>query len=220
MGQLVTAAVTDRLSPETQRQMMDLDTFVQWQPDEEGRYELIDGIPKKMQPAGPHTTISTFLTVKFGITIHQNQLPYTLSTECLVQAPDDGTGTDTGYIPDLCVIARNRLAQEKQWTTSAVIKNGTTLKLVVEVVSTNWQNDYSRKLTDYEQLGIQEYWIVDYRGLGAARYIGTPKRPTITILQLRDGEYTEEKFRAGDKLVSGVFPDLPLTADEIFAAAE
>ena len=90
----------------------------------------------------------------------------------------------------------------------------------MEVVSTNWDNDYGRKLTDYEQLGIQEYWTVDYLGLGAARYIGPPKQPTITILQLQGEEYVEEKFRAGDKLVSGIFPDFNLTADEVFAAAE
>ncbi|MUL36975.1 hypothetical protein BWI75_11615 [Gloeocapsopsis sp. AAB1 = 1H9] len=47
--------------------------------------------------------------------------------------------------------------------------------LVVEIISTNWRDDYLKKLADYEVLGIPEYWIVDYLALGAARYIGTPK---------------------------------------------
>jgi Uma2 family endonuclease len=40
----------------------------------------------------------------------------------------------------------------------------------VEVVSTNWQNDYARKSEDYALLGITEYWIVDYLGLGGRDY--------------------------------------------------
>jgi Uma2 family endonuclease len=38
---------------------------------------------------------------------------------------------------------------------------------VVEVVSTNWETDDARKVEEYAILGIPEYWIVDYRGLGA-----------------------------------------------------
>ncbi len=38
--------------------------------------------------------------------------------------------------------------------------------LVIEVVSTNWRDDYRIKLNEYETLGISEYWIVDYAGLG------------------------------------------------------
>jgi Uma2 family endonuclease len=54
----------------------------------------------------------------------------------------------------------------------------------VEVVSTNWENDYARKLEDYETMGIQEYWIADYLGLGGKRYIGNQKQPTLSVYQL------------------------------------
>jgi len=47
----------------------------------------------------------------------------------------------------------------------AVITLGTSIKLVVEVVSTNWQNDYTRKVEDYAVLGVPEYWIVGYLGI-------------------------------------------------------
>ena len=30
---------------------------------------------------------------------------------------------------------------------------------VVEVVSTNWRDDYHNKFGDYEEMGIPEYWI-------------------------------------------------------------
>jgi len=42
---------------------------------------------------------------------------------------------------------------------------------------------------EYELIGILEYWIVDYLGLGGRRFIGNPKQPTISIDRLVDGEY-------------------------------
>ena len=90
---------------------------------------------------------------------------------------------------------------------------------MVEVVSTNWQNDYMTKLQDYEILGIPEYWIVDYLGLGGRRYIGSPKQPTISVYQLIDGEYEVQQCRGDDRLVSAIFPELNLTVSQILPVA-
>ncbi|WP_448561002.1 Uma2 family endonuclease [Trichothermofontia sp.] len=49
------------------------------------------------------------------------------------------------------------------------------IQLVVEVVSTNWEDDYIDKLDKYDRLDISEYWIVDYLALGSRRYLGNPK---------------------------------------------
>ncbi|MEN9871288.1 MAG: hypothetical protein RLZZ171_2280, partial [Cyanobacteriota bacterium] len=65
-------------------------------------------------------------------------------------------------------------------------------------------------------MGIAEYWIVDYRALGAVRYIGKPKQPTITICKLVEGEYQLEKFIKGEILQSNIFPKLELKTDDIF----
>jgi Uma2 family endonuclease len=73
------------------------------------------------------------------------------------------------------------------------------VKLVVSVVSTNWQNDYARKYEDYEALAIPEYWIVDYLGIGGKYYIGSPKQPTVMVCHLVDGEYQKTLLRS-DKL--------------------
>jgi Uma2 family endonuclease len=100
------------------------------------------------------------------------------------------------------------------------ISLGSSAKLVVEVVSTNWQDDYAHKLADYERLGIPEYWIVDYLGLGGVRYIGSPKQPTITVYSLVEGEYVGEMFRMGDRLISPQFPELNLMADHVFATGK
>ncbi|MGH2412644.1 MAG: Uma2 family endonuclease, partial [Microcystaceae cyanobacterium] len=91
--------------------------------------------------------------------------------------------------------------------------------LVIEVVSTNWRDDYRAKVDEYEALGIPEYWIVDYAGLGGVQYIGSPKQPTLTVLQWVDGEYQPQLFRGNDCIFSPTLPRLPLTAAEVFAFA-
>jgi Uma2 family endonuclease len=67
-------------------------------------------------------------------------------------------------------------------------------------------------------MGILEYWIVDYLGNGGRRFIGSPKQPTISIHKLIDGEYQVNQFTGEDRIVSLVFPELSLTANQIFDA--
>ena len=80
-------------------------------------------------------------------------------------------------------------------------------------------DDYLKKFDDYEALGIEEYWIIDYLAKGATRYIGTPKEPTISIYQLIDGEYHPSLFKGEESLISRVFPELVLTANQVFQSA-
>lgn len=104
------------------------------------------------------------------------------------------------------------------WEKSSTISTGSSARLAVEVVSTNWRDDYLRKLDDYELLGIPEYWIVDYLALGAMRYIGSPKQPTLSVYQLIDNEYQIQKFRGTDRIISQIFPELSLTVNQIWNA--
>lgn len=62
-----------------------------------------------------------------------------------------------------------------------MLTSGQAIRLVAEVVSTNWQDDYARKVEEYAMLGIPEYWIVDFRGLGGVAFIGKPKQPVVTV---------------------------------------
>lgn len=127
---------------------------------------------------------------------------------------------DSGYRPDVVVLDKAALINEPLWKTASTVQFGKSIPFVVEVVSTNWRDDYAHKLVEYEAMGVIEYWIVDFRALGAVRYIGQPKQPTITICQLVDGEYQLERLVSGQQLCSSIFPEIELTTDEVFQSAE
>jgi Uma2 family endonuclease len=116
------------------------------------------------------------------------------------------------------VLNRANLANEKLWKKESSLSHGASIPLVIEIVSTNWRDDYHLKYADYEEMGIPEYWIVDYAALGGRNFIGNPKQPTISICNLVDGEYQISKFRDSDRIISQTFPELNLTANQIFQA--
>ena len=90
---------------------------------------------------------------------------------------------------------------------------------MIEVVSTNWRDDYHKKLADYEEMGIQYSWIIDYAALGSKELIGDPKQPTMTIYFLSDeGEYRGKQFRGDERVELPTFPGLNLTAKHFFSA--
>ncbi|WP_448603992.1 Uma2 family endonuclease [Thermoleptolyngbya sp.] len=191
------------------------DEFVEWLPESsESRYELRRGkIIEMPKPRGKHSEVAGFAIKKLNQAIDAAQLPYFIPRECILKLADD-----TGYEPDVIVLDRTQLQDEPRWAQESIITLGTSIKLIVEVVSTNWDDDYIYKLGDYQALGVQEYWIVDYLGLGGRLYIGNPKRPTVSIYDLVEREYEVQQFRGGDRLVSSLFGELDLTANQLFAA--
>jgi Uma2 family endonuclease len=89
----------------------------------------------------------------------------------------------------------------------------------VEVVSTNWEDDYIDKLVEYERLGISEYWIVDYLAIGSRDCLGDPKIASIFIFTLdTERKYQMARFQNCDRLISPTFPELNLTVDQVMAA--
>ena len=105
---------------------------------------------------------------------------------------------------------------EPKWAKESTVSSAKSIPLLIEVVSTNWRDDYHKKLADYEEMGIPEYWIVDYAALGGKDLIGDPKQPTITICSLNEGEYRATNYRENDRIYSPTFSDLNLTAGKIF----
>ncbi len=203
--------------PEAQAlpKLFTFDEFMEWYPEtSEFRYELRRGVIIQMpKPRGEHSEIAGDLSKKLNYAIDAMQVPYFIPKECVIKRSDN-----TGYEPDVVVLDRTATLTEARWKKESAIENGASIKLVIEVVSTNWQDDYETKMTDYEALGIPEYWIIDYAGLGGTRHIGKPKQPTLTICTIVDGEYESTQFRGDEPIVSLTFPELNLTAAQVLGA--
>ncbi len=188
--------------------------FVEGQP-EKGRYELHNGVIVEMaQPTGDHEDIGGFLDEKITFEYVRLNLPYRIPKTALIKP----SNAESAYDPDILILNRPNLVNEPLWKKSATVTQKESIVIAIEVVSTNWRDDYFTKFNAYEEMGIFEYWIVDYLGLGAKRFIGDPKQPTILVHELIDGEYEVNLFRGDDRIISPTFPELVLTANQIFQA--
>jgi Uma2 family endonuclease len=197
-------------------QLVSFDDFNEWLPaSSEHRYELWDGVIVEMpKPRGEHSRIAGLITAELNFALRQAQHPWFVPKELIVRSID----SRSGYEPDVVILDQTLLGQELRWDKESVITNGSTIPLIVEVVSGNWQDDYVVKQVAYEALGIAEYWIVDYLGIGGRRFIGAPKQPTVSVYRLVEGEYDVQLFRAGETIQSFSLPALALTLDTLLDA--
>ncbi|MGD1908781.1 MAG: Uma2 family endonuclease [Leptolyngbyaceae cyanobacterium] len=188
-------------------------TFEQYLAHQDGtdtRYELVRGLLLPMTPAPwPHSKIAKFLERTFDDEIVRQGLPW----EAVRGDVGQRTEADTARLPDVLVAQQADL--DALGNRSAVLE--VPAFVVVEIVSESSKlDDYLYKLAEYRAQGIPEYWVVDYLGLGAARYIGAAKVPTISIYSLVDGAYQVQRFHGEDEIASPTFLDLNLTAEQVF----
>jgi Uma2 family endonuclease len=197
-----------------QQQLLSFGDFIVRYGDS-NRYELIDGEVFDLEPTGYHEEVSAFTTTKICAQIDAIGLNWFVLQRGLLRPSNLGM---TAFRPDVMVVDRNELAKELLWHDQSILTLGSSIKFVVEVVSSNWQNDYARKVEDYAILGIPEYWIADYAGLGGTRHIGKPKQPTLSICTLVNGEYEIQQFRDNQQITSLTFPNLKLIAEQVLKA--
>jgi Uma2 family endonuclease len=172
--------------------------FVAWRP-EFPRYELPDGVIVEMaQPVGEHEDVTGFLATRVTVEFYKLNLPYIIPKTALVKPPQSASG----YSPHVLLINTENLVNEPLWKKESTVMYGAFILFVIEVVSTNWRDDYHKKFADYEIIGIPEYWIVDYAALGSREFIDDPKQPTIFVCELIDGEYRKRMYRGNDLIIS------------------
>jgi Uma2 family endonuclease len=201
---------------QTLRKIVTFDEFVAKYPDNTGKsYELHDGVIIEMPPpTGDHEEVIGFLATKLTLEYSRLNFPYFIPKTAFVKPIEN----ESAYSPDVLILNRPNLVNEPRWKKESIVSFAASIPLVIEVVSTNWRDDYHKKYADYEEMGIPEYWIVDYAALGGREFIGKPKQPTILVCCLEEGEYRVSKFRGQDCIQSPTFPELNLTAEQIFQA--
>lgn len=169
-----------------------------------------------MKPTGPHEAVAGKISGHLFTAIAQANLDWLIPKNCLIKPP---AAEATALRPDVIVLDEAQLDREPLWQREPIITKGSTVKLMVEVINTNWQDDYALKVEEYALLGIPEYWLIDYRGLEGVAFIGKPKQPTFTVCQLAGEEYTQQQYRLGQVIHSPLLPNLQLCLDDVLPRA-
>lgn len=182
-----------------------LNEYLAYDPPNEKRYELENGIVKEMPTESDiNQAIAMYL-----ISVFLQILPIRLlrrGTEVAVSG-----SRATVRQPDLLVLTEESYMAVSDMSRSLITPDMPPPELVAEIVSPGKENanrDYRFKRSEYAARGIAEYWIID------------PKLAQVVILTLVDGLYEEAIYRDEEMLVSRSFPDLGLTARQILQAEE
>ncbi|MGK7876304.1 MAG: Uma2 family endonuclease [Xenococcaceae cyanobacterium] len=201
---------------QTLPQLVTFEQFIEWYPSNGVRYELHKGVIVEMPPpTGDHENVVGFLAAQITFQFLQMGLPFRIPKTAFVKIQSN----NSTYSPDILLLNHDNLVNEPLWSKQSTVIQAASIPIAVEVVSTNWRDDYYDKFRDYEEMGIPEYWIVDYAALGGKRFTGNPKQQTITICELVDGDYQMTVFRGNNFIASPLFPQLNLTAQQIFDSA-
>jgi Uma2 family endonuclease len=189
--------------------------FLEQYPDGFGQYELVNGELVKVEPTRAHKNVARFLVRCFDRESDRLNLDYIVDKDIIIKTITQ-EGEERGRNPDVGVV------KAEVWNSNVRTYGALTepIQLAVEVVSTNWEDDYIDKRDEYQRLGIPEYWIVDYLAIGSRTLLGNPKQPKIFVYQLVEGEYQIQSFTGSDRIVSSTFPELELTCDQVFASSQ
>ena len=189
--------------------------FLKQCPDGKGIYELVNGEIVEVEATRAHKNVARYLVKCFDRDQERLGLNYIVDKDIVIRTVT-ASGQEQGRKPDVGVV------NATLWNSNVLIYGAITepIQLAVEVVSTNWEDDYIDKLDEYQRLGIPEYWIVDYLAIASRSILGNPKLPTVFVYQLIDGKYQASCFKNSDRIVSPTFPELELTAEQIFNASQ
>jgi len=166
-------------------------------------FELVAGSLWEIPPESPlNAEIAIKLLLIFATFVTTPRCLRCKDTEIVVS----GSRT-TVRLPDLMVLTEELADILYDSGRSTIMSDMPPPALVVEVVSpgkVNQDRDYRYKRSEYAARGIAEYWIVD------------PLISRVTILVLNEGLYDERIFENDNAIASPLFPQLQLTANNVF----
>ena len=81
--------------------------------------------------------------------------------------------------------------------------------LTVEILSpANTAAEMERKLRLYREAGVREYWVLD------------PEHKSLNVYNLKDASAFPRAYRSTDTVTVGIFPDLEISLEPVFASGE
>ena len=182
--------------------LLTLEEYLARDNDAEQHYELAAGNPIEMPPESPQNAEIAIKLLLIFARFVSARLLRCKDTEIVVSG-----SRATVRLPDLMVLTEDLANDLYSNNRSTINIDMLPPALVVEVVSpgkANRDRDYRYKRSEYAARGIAEYWIVD------------PEEEKLTVLLLKDGLYEENVYRNDNAIASILFPQLTLTAKEIF----
>lgn len=168
-------------------QPVTLAEFETMEKQEGWNYELIDGVVMMSpRPAVGHQRIMGLLYMELFTALQ--------SKNCEPFLEIDLTLDGNHFVPDILIDCNNLEDTDKRSERPPII--------IVEIVSpTSTSRDYFTKRLKYEQLGIQEYWIV------------SPEDKCIMVISFATG--TQEMYCTGT-VQSAIMPELKINLNKIF----
>jgi Uma2 family endonuclease len=189
--------------------------FLKNYPEGSGTYELVNGEIVKVEAIRAHKNVARHLVKSFDRESERLELDYIVDKDIVLRTAK-ASGQEQGRNPDVGVV------KASVWNSNALSYGALIepIQLAVEVVSTNWEDDYVDKLEEYQRLGIFEYWIVDYLAIASRAYLGNPKEPTVFVYSLENDRYVVQSFRGNERIISPTFPELEITVEQLLISSQ
>ena len=186
-----------------------IEEYLDYDDGTDTRYELVNG---ELVEVGAESTLNTQITVFLIAAFLQLGIFY--SRLGIKQQISVSSSEVTAREPDLMVHSEESAIAISGQKQALLTFEMPTPSLVIEVVSPgkpgsdNYNRDYVEKPKEYAARGIPEFWQID------------PDRTVVVVLTLKDEAYQAREFRGGNQVVSVMFPDLQLMADQILRAGK
>ena len=174
-------------------------TYEDWLdfPEDGWKYEIIDGVLyMSPPPAIAHQDASGELVARMRIHAEDNDLGKVLAAPCGVRLPGQAVPVE----PDILFVKKERLEiMGAQYVEGAP-------DLIVEILSPSSAHyDRETKFNLYQQAGVPEYWLVDYRAKIVEVYI------------LSEGVYIlAGKYAGGSAVSSSQLTGFKINTDALF----
>ena len=187
----------------TEPKLLTFEEYRFYQSNDDRLYELYKGrlIPLDI-PTNLHTRICDFLVYEL-----KNYL--VSKNRDLIVGITTGVRTEinSSRIPDVVICSRELWEILGKRAGGGILDFGETPRLVVEVTSDNWREDYVEKRREYALIQVPEYWIIN------------PNKKVVLVLNYNplNQEYEEQEFKPGSSLISREFPDLFLEVNTIIS---
>lgn len=124
-------------------------------------FEIIDGLICIKSKPYEHDSAKNIVSLDLNINLRKRSLPCKASVEMRISRNNEGDI----LIPDVTIIEKHKGELAPNRVYSGIPK------LVIEVMSSNRNDDLSKKRLLYAEMRIPEYWIIDLDGKSITQYV-------------------------------------------------